>query len=168
MAIIHDSNHYESFYGRGSCHDALEEYIEAIADYDKALALHPSYAEVWQAKGDALFNIRNMKESLICYEQALKLSPDSIDCAIDCIHTMIEMKKIKEANSLIEQYIERFPMNAELFYQHAKIMAFTGMDEDIIKSLRIAHSLQNLDKDDIEKDFADYLGKTQIEQVFQT
>ena len=34
--------------------DALEEYGSAIADYDKALSLYPSYPEVWQAKGDAL------------------------------------------------------------------------------------------------------------------
>lgn len=167
MAIQHDSKHYESFYGRGSCHDALEDYALAIADYDKALALHPSYAEVWQAKGDALFNIQQMEESLICYEQALKLSPDSIDCAIDCIHTMIEMNRFKEAKDLTEQYIERFPSNADLFYQHAKIMAFAGKVDDIIKSLRIAHSIEHLHKEDIEKDFVDYLGKQHIEQIFQ-
>lgn len=168
MAIVHDSMHYESYYGRGSCHDALEEYGSAIADYDKALSLHASYAEVWQAKGDALFNIQKMEESLICYTQALKLSPDSVDCAIDCIHTMLEMKKVKEAQELAEHYIERFPLNADLFYQHAKIMAYIGVEADIIKSLRIAHSIHHLDKEDIEKDFADHLGKKQIEQVFQT
>ena len=166
MAIIHDSMHYESYYGRGSCHDALEEYGSAIADYDKALSLYPSYPEVWQAKGDALFNIQKMEESLICYKQALKLSPDSVDCAIDCIHTLLEIKEFKEAHELIEQYIIRFPLNADLFYQHAKIMAFVGKEADIINSLKIAHSIQHLEKGDVEKDFADHLGKQQIAQVF--
>jgi len=168
MAIIHDSMHYESYYGRGSCHDALEEYGSAIADYDKAISLNPSYAEVWQAKGDALFNIQKMEESLICYTQALKLSPDSIDCAIDCIHTLIEMKNIKEAQDMIETYMIRFPLNADLFYQHAKIMAHIGNESDIIQSLRISHSIQHLERDEVEKDFSDHLGKKQIEQVFQT
>ena len=57
-------------------------------------------------------------------------------------------------------------MNADLFYQNAKIMAGVGKEADIINSLRIANSIQHLEKDDVEKDFADHLGKQQIAQVF--
>jgi tetratricopeptide (TPR) repeat protein len=109
-----------------------------------------------------------MEESLICYRQALQLSPDSVDCAIDCIHTLLEMKAIKDAHELIEQYIIRFPLHADLLYQHAKIMAQLGNVSDIINSLKKAHSIEHLDKEEVNKDFAEYLGKLQIEQVFHT
>jgi tetratricopeptide (TPR) repeat protein len=166
LALKYDPMHYESYYGRGSCHDALEDYHSAITDYDKALSLHPSYAEVWQAKGDALYNINQMEESLICYRQALTLSPQAIDCAIDCIHTMIEMKQFKEALELIDEYLIQFPSYSDLYYQKAKIMAYIGNVSDIIQSLKIAHSYQQLTIDDILKDFSDHLKQDHIAQVF--
>ena len=30
MALFHDENHCESYYGRGSCYDALEQYTTKV------------------------------------------------------------------------------------------------------------------------------------------
>lgn len=166
MALVHDPLHYESYYGRGSCHDALEEYASAIADYDKALSLHPSYADVWQAKADALFNIHRPEESIICYNQSLQLAPDNLDCAMDCIHTYIELQKYTEAKKMIDSYLQHHVDNADLLYQSARVNAFLGNSSEAMSLLRASYKLEQRSIDELKKDFSPIISEEDLQQLF--
>ncbi|WP_448572529.1 tetratricopeptide repeat protein, partial [Trichothermofontia sp.] len=51
-------------------------YEEAIACYDKALAIKPDYV-VWDGRGTAFWYLQRYEEALASYDRALELSPNS-------------------------------------------------------------------------------------------
>ena len=66
---------YWSNQGGSLC--ALGKYDEALAYFDKALALEPRYAHAWSNKGVALYSLGRNEEALQCFENALNI--DSSD-----------------------------------------------------------------------------------------
>jgi predicted O-linked N-acetylglucosamine transferase (SPINDLY family) len=58
----------------------LKRFEEAIALYDKALAIDPNYAEALCNKGNALDELKRYEEAIACYEQALSIN-SNIDWA---------------------------------------------------------------------------------------
>ncbi len=48
-------------------------YSEAVAAYDRALALDDKYTWTWIGKGDALRHLQRYEEALAAYDQALAL-----------------------------------------------------------------------------------------------
>ena len=52
QAIRNDPKHYESYFGRGSCYDSLEQFRKAYTDFNRALALCRDYPELWYARAD--------------------------------------------------------------------------------------------------------------------
>src|SRR4029077_128181 len=51
-------------------------YDEALATYDKALALKPDLAEAWLGRGNVFKDLRRYDEALVAYDKALALKPD--------------------------------------------------------------------------------------------
>lgn len=53
----------------------LNKYSEAIAIFDLALQMDPSYFDAWIGKGMALANEGNLYSSLECFEKATQIKP---------------------------------------------------------------------------------------------
>jgi tetratricopeptide (TPR) repeat protein len=68
---------------RGASLHALGHYQEAIACYDKALALKPQYIAVyaagWSNKGSAFGELRLHRDAVACYDKALAVFSGSAD-----------------------------------------------------------------------------------------
>ena len=54
----------------------LKRYEDALADFDKALAIKADLAEAWVGKGHLLFELRRYDEASCAYEKALTIKPD--------------------------------------------------------------------------------------------
>jgi Tetratricopeptide repeat len=54
----------------------MKRFDEALASYDKALALKPDYAEVFNNRGNTLLELKRVDEALASYDKALALKPD--------------------------------------------------------------------------------------------
>jgi tetratricopeptide (TPR) repeat protein len=52
---------------------------EALASYDKAIALKPDYAGAFSNRGLALHELKRLDEALASYERALSVRPDYAD-----------------------------------------------------------------------------------------
>ena len=57
------------------CRD-LKRPEEALASYDKALAIKPDYAEALNNRGNALQDLKRPDEALASYDKALAIKPD--------------------------------------------------------------------------------------------
>ena len=58
------------FNNRGNALRELKRFDEALASYDKALALKPDYAEALINRGNALLELKRFDEALASYDQA--------------------------------------------------------------------------------------------------
>ena len=54
----------------------LKRRVEAVASYDKAIALNPDYVEAHYNRGNALTDLKRYREAFAAYDMALTLKPD--------------------------------------------------------------------------------------------
>jgi tetratricopeptide (TPR) repeat protein len=166
MALYHDKNHCESYYGRGSCYDALEQYTEALKDYNKALELFSEYTDVWYAKADVLFNIQDIQGSLDCYHTALQLNPEDNECRLDYGLTLAESKQFEKAE---EQFVYLINHNAEwyaAYYELAKIKHIHNNENTAKELLKKAISLDKTKVEEMQSDFLLYCKNNQLKDLF--
>jgi tetratricopeptide (TPR) repeat protein len=64
-------------YGRfhGDKGEMLKHYEEAMAAYDRALAIQPNRLNAWLGKGRTLFELSRYEEALAAYDRALAIEP---------------------------------------------------------------------------------------------
>ena len=63
-------------YNRGVTLKALKRFEEALASYDRALAVRPDYAEAFSNRGNTLQELKRFEEALASFDRALKLRPN--------------------------------------------------------------------------------------------
>jgi len=72
---------YEAWFERGLVLEALGHYVQAISSFDHALNQFPPAeisGQVWSERGNALqYGLGKYTEAIVCYDQALKLTPDN-------------------------------------------------------------------------------------------
>ena len=114
--------HAESYYGRGSCYDSLDQPAKALDDYNAAIAISGKYSELWYAKADALFNLGRHDEAVISYRMVLELAPNDYEAWFDYGEALFEMKRIEESRNAYETSISLQPAWSEPHYSLARIL----------------------------------------------
>ena len=74
----------------------LKRLDEALASYDKALALKPNYAEAIYNRGVALQDLKRFDEALASYD-AIALKPDYAEAYNNRGNALLELKRPDEA-----------------------------------------------------------------------
>lgn len=77
-AVGPDQVAVEAWNGKGLVFKAIGRPAEALACYDKALAIDPRKADVWCSKGSALYALGRVEEALRCLERATLLNPQDM------------------------------------------------------------------------------------------
>jgi tetratricopeptide (TPR) repeat protein len=68
----------ETWTNRGSSLLIMKRYDEAVAAYEQALMLDPTFIHAWNNKGTLFYNLKRYDEALAAYEQALDLDPTDV------------------------------------------------------------------------------------------
>jgi len=55
----------------------LNRYEEAIASYDRVIAINPNSDDAWVGRGNALDDSGKPQEALAAYDRAIALNPNS-------------------------------------------------------------------------------------------
>jgi tetratricopeptide (TPR) repeat protein len=82
---------------KGASLDSLGRREEALACYEKALALDPRDSLVWTNKGSALGSLGRRDEELTCYEAALALDPSATLAWVNKGSTLTDLGRHEEA-----------------------------------------------------------------------
>ncbi|MGH6907325.1 MAG: tetratricopeptide repeat protein [Aestuariivirga sp.] len=65
-----------AYNNRGNAYSNKNEYDLAIADYDKAIALNPEYAEAYNNRGNAYYRKGKYDRAIADYDKAIALNPE--------------------------------------------------------------------------------------------
>jgi tetratricopeptide (TPR) repeat protein len=64
------------YYNQGVDYGNQGKWSEAVASYDKALAINPKLADAWNNRGVALGNLGRYTEEVASYDKALLINPN--------------------------------------------------------------------------------------------
>ena len=62
-----------SYYNRGSAHIAKKEYDQAIACFDKAIEIEPSFAQAYCNRGTAYYEKSQYDQAIVDFDKAIKI-----------------------------------------------------------------------------------------------
>jgi len=148
-----DPEHYESYFGRGSCYDVREEYRKALGDYNRALALCRDYPELWYAKADLLYNMGRVRESLSCYRMVTRLEPGNFEAWLDYGETLQELGYLRQALKAFDKAVESNPRSADPHYCRAKVLVALRRYFDAAESFRTSFQIDPDKKLEFERDY---------------
>jgi tetratricopeptide (TPR) repeat protein len=84
------------YYNEGNNFFKLGKYSEAVASYDKAIAINPNKANTWYNRGIALYNLGRYTEAVASYDKAIAIKPDYADAANN---RKIALQKLSQGQS---------------------------------------------------------------------
>ncbi len=96
--------------------DALGTYEEAVASYDRALALRPRYAEAWSNRGNALNHMLRHEEALASCDRALAIDPAHAEAWSNRGNALEFLHRFDEALTCYEKVISLRPTLARAFF----------------------------------------------------
>jgi tetratricopeptide (TPR) repeat protein len=103
--------------GQGREYAAQANYGEAIAAFDKAIALNPTYAEAWNHKGSALADAKRYAEAFAVFDKAVALQPQYHQAWFNRGLLLTEMGAYGTA---VESYDRAISLEADQVYLHAR------------------------------------------------
>ncbi|HVE17389.1 MAG TPA: tetratricopeptide repeat protein [Chthoniobacterales bacterium] len=113
----------------------------AIRHYDRALSLHPNYAEAAYNRANAYARKGDTPEAIRSYEQALRLQPDYPEAALNLGAALARSGRLDEATLYFQRAAELKPTYAEAHYNLGKALARQGKRAESIAHYEIAAKL---------------------------
>jgi protein O-GlcNAc transferase len=123
-----------SYYvSRGLALQAVKRLREAMASYDRALALKPDYAEALVNRGLALDEIECFEEALESYDRALAIRPDDAATLNNRGNTLQQLDRFAEAVESYDRALVLQPNLAETHYNRGDALKdLQRLDEAIV------------------------------------
>ncbi|MCS6775023.1 MAG: tetratricopeptide repeat protein [Chloroherpetonaceae bacterium] len=98
-------------------------YDEAIAEYQKALALNPNYADIRNHLGMALSMKGLFTEAVAEFEHALRINPRFVDAMVNLAVTLRDNGRVEEAQNYFQKALELDPY-------HPVVRSNLGLSEE--------------------------------------
>jgi len=77
--LIFPRENAEDYNQAGETHHAMGRYEEAVAAYDKALVLDPSFGKAWRNRGLSLAMLNRTADAEESFEKALAIDPGDLE-----------------------------------------------------------------------------------------
>ena len=87
--------------------ETLGRHDEALASYDRSLALAPGLPDAHNNRGNSLAALDRHQEAVSSYEAALAAAPDRPDILTNCGVALLELDRCEDALSCFESALGR-------------------------------------------------------------
>ena len=132
------NNNIDAYYNRGIAKAKSDKYNEAIEDYNKAIELNTDFAEAYNNRGIAKYNLANGKNEIEYnellnsaikdYDKSIELNNDYYEtyynralASSDLANSKIRQNKKEEYNKLIKEAHNDFNKSYSLVYNNDKL-----------------------------------------------
>ena len=123
-------------------------FEDAVALYERALALDEKRVGDWINKGLSLWSLHRNEQALECYDRALALNPRAALAWMNRGNALHDLKRpYKEALACYDRALEINPDLAGAWYNKGDELAFMGFYTDAIKCFEKARELGMADAD---------------------
>ena len=132
------NNNIDAYYNRGIAKSKSDKYNEAIEDYNKAIELNTDFAEAYNNRGIAKYNLANGKNEIEYnellnsaikdYDKSIELNNDYYEtyynralASSNLANSKIRQNKKEEYNKLIKEAHNDFNKSYSLVYNNDKL-----------------------------------------------
>lgn len=127
-------------------------FHEAIACYDKVIAIDYNYPEAWYKRGSVLIKMMRYEEALDCYDRAINIKADDYESLVYQGYILTKLGRYGKANTSLNQALYLQPEYANTYYYKAYCYACQTQIELTIKNLQQAIFLKPEYKAIVEND----------------
>ena len=126
----------------GNVMQTLGQFREAVAAYDKSIALEPGYLAALNNRGVALLALHQPLEAIASYESALALDPDFTEAIYNRGDALRELRRFAEALRDYERAIALRPTHVEAFNNRGNALQELNRPLDALTSYDQALALR--------------------------
>jgi predicted O-linked N-acetylglucosamine transferase (SPINDLY family) len=127
---------------RGNTLHELRRHEEALASFDRALALKPDDADLHNYRGNTLRELKRLEEALASLEQALAIKPDNVEALINRGITLQDLQRCEEALASLEQALAIKPDSVEALTNRGITLQDLQRCEEALASLERALAIK--------------------------
>jgi tetratricopeptide (TPR) repeat protein len=102
---------------------ALRRHDEALASYDRAIALQPDFARAYSNRGVVLADMQRHEEAVASHDRAIALRPEFAEAHSNRGVVLAALLRHEEALASFDRAIALQPNNAAPHYNRAKLLA---------------------------------------------
>ena len=110
----------------GASLQQMQRHEEALASYDKAIALKPDYANAHYNRGSILKQMKRQREALASYDRAIALNPGHAEAHNSRGIVLQELRRYAEALSSYDKAIAINPSHAQAHNNRGTALMSTG------------------------------------------
>jgi tetratricopeptide (TPR) repeat protein len=111
---------------------ADRRYENAIAAYDKALAIKPDEPDAWNNRGNALYQIGRTEEAIASYDKALAIKPDDHEAWNNRGNALLQIGRTEEAIAAYDKALAIKPDDHEAWNNRGVALLQIGRTEEAI------------------------------------
>jgi tetratricopeptide (TPR) repeat protein len=112
----------------------LKRHEEALASYDKVLAIKPDYVEALHDRGVVLQGLKRHEEALASYDKALAIRPDYVEALHDRGVVLRELKRHEEALASYDKALAIKPDHADALNNRGIVLQGLKRHEEALAS----------------------------------
>ena len=131
----------EYYFMGNECITQAHDSRAAIANYDKAIELNPSYTDAWVRKGITLYNNKEYYEAEVCLNEAVRLSPMLFKAIYNRGKNRMALNNIEGALADFDRAVSIKPEHAKAHELFGDALMRTGKEEEAALQWAIAERL---------------------------
>lgn len=132
----------EYYFMGNECITQAHDSRAAIANYDKAIELNPSYTDAWVRKGITLYNNKEYYEAEVCLNEAVRLSPMLFKAIYNRGKNRMALNNIEGALADFDRAVSIKPEHAKVHELFGDTLMRTGKEEEAALQWAIAERLR--------------------------
>lgn len=132
----------EYYFMGNECITQAHDSRAAIANYDKAIELNPSYTDAWVRKGITLYNNKEYYEAEVCLNEAVRLSPMLFKAIYNRGKNRMALNNIEGALADFDRAVSIKPEHAKVHELFGDALMRTGKEEEAALQWAIAELLR--------------------------
>ena len=132
--IVTEHDFFLAHHILGAVQSSLGKKEEALASYDRALTMHPDFAETLNNRGVILHGLKRFDEALASYDRALAVQPDYADAFYNRGNVLRDLKRFDEALTSYDRALIVRPNYAEALFNRGVVLEQLKRSDEALAS----------------------------------